>query len=781
MPEKNPHDLHASRIDALPPGILGRDGWADAAGAGRAARPMTPRLTELLVRHLGAGDGGSIESTLAACEAAAPGMPPAVAAALTGLRGLVNALDGPGLRPGASARATDTDPNADKARRLRADLQRDLESQKFALDQHAIVSVTDTTGRITYANEKFCALTGYNLTELIGTNHRLVSSGAHPPEFYASLWRTIASGEVWHGELCNRSKDGTLHWVDASIVPMLGADGRPERYIAIRTDITERKRVEAALREQLHLGRELLDAIPVAVYFKDAQGRFLGMNRALEWLFDIDRQSAVGRSSAEVFANGYADVHVERDQALLAKPSRQTYEMDMPLPDGTPRTLYYSKASMTDAGGAVTGVIGVIFDITERKTLEVRLQEAKEAAEAANRTKSEFLANVSHEIRTPMNGIIGMTDLVLDTALSTTQRDYLDTVRQSADALMEIINDLLDLSKIEAGRMELETINFELRGMLEHLAKPIALSASRKGLAVEVELASDLPHMVCGDPGKLQQVLVNLLGNAVKFTAAGSVTLSVSMLSRVADAGTERGSIELEFAVRDTGVGIPEDKQHLIFDAFSQADSSTSRRFGGTGLGLAITRRLVRAMHGEIVVESAPGQGSTFRFTVRLGTASVQSATSGSDGRALQALGGGGGGGGDAEPASALPRQPLRILLAEDNPVNRKLAQILLSRLGHTVSVACNGIEAVARMDLPHFDLILMDMQMPEMDGLEATRRIRAAGHTLPIVAMTANAMESDRKRCIEAGMDDFLTKPVRAPDLTAVLLRQPRLTPVDG
>jgi signal transduction histidine kinase/ActR/RegA family two-component response regulator len=450
--------------------------------------------------------------------------------------------------------------------------------------------------------------------------------------------------------------------------------------------------------------------------------------------------------------------------------------MEMPLSDGTPRTLYYSKASMTDAGGVVTGVIGVIFDTTERKTLEVRLKEAKEAAEAANRSKSEFLANVSHEIRTPMNGIIGMTDLMLDTALSPTQRDYLDTVRQSADALMDIINDLLDLSKIEAGRMELESIDFELHGMLEHLAKPIALSASRKGLALALELAPDLPLMVRGDPGKLRQVLVNLLGNAVKFTEAGSVTLSVRTLGPVGGHGEDPDSVELAFAVRDTGVGIPDDKQHLIFDAFSQADSSTSRRFGGTGLGLAITRRLVRAMRGEIAVDSTSGQGSTFRFTVRLGAVSAGSTAPGPAERALRAMVGDG-----AVSAETAGSQPLRILLAEDNPVNRKLAEVLLHKLGHTVTVACDGMQAVAQMAQSSFDLVLMDMQMPEMDGLEATRRIREAGHTLPIVAMTANAMESDRKRCIEAGMDDFLTKPVRAPDLATVLARQPGMSPVDG
>ncbi|MCA3179634.1 MAG: PAS domain S-box protein [Burkholderiaceae bacterium] len=703
---------------------------------------MSPNLAARLARHFGASDDAALADLLASCEAAAAGAPPAVVRALGGLRGLLAELD---------AEEAIRSPDAE---RQRADLRRDLESQKFALDQHAIVSVTDTEGRILYANEKFCALTGYTHEELVGTHHRIVSSGVHPPEFYATLWRTIASGQVWHGEICNRSKSGALHWVDASIVPLAGADGRPERYIAIRTDITERKRIESTLREQVRFWNELLDAIPVAIYFKDAQGRFLGMNRALEWLFDIDRRSAIGRTSAQVFSDGYADEHIERDRELLARPSRQSYEMEMPLPDGTPRTLYYSKASMTDAGGAVTGMIGVIFDTTERKVLERRLEDAKDAAEGANRAKSQFLANMSHEIRTPMNGIIGMTDLVLDTRLSAVQRDYVETVRQSADALMEIINDLLDLSKIEAGRLELESIDFELRELLDHLAKPIALSAQRKGLALRLELGAALPRIARGDPVRLRQVLVNLLGNAVKFTERGAVTLAVDSRDAGPSLLGEPRALWLDCEVRDTGLGIPADKLDLIFDAFAQADSSTTRRFGGTGLGLAITRRIVEAMGGEIGVASMPGEGSRFRFSIRLlegmAPADAPAASTG--------------------PRHAVPARALRVLLAEDNPVNQKLAQLMLQRLGHASVVAGNGEEAVALVAREPFDLVLMDMQMPVVDGIEATRRIRATGATLPIVAMTANAMEADRVRCIEAGMNGFLAKPVRGPELAAVI-----------
>jgi PAS domain S-box-containing protein len=511
-----------------------------------------------------------------------------------------------------------------------------LDNLKFALDEHAIVSITDTAGNITYANDKFCQISGYAREALIGKSHRIVKSGRHSPEFFSALWETITSGEVWHGEICNRASDGHEYWVAATIVPFLDEFGLPYEYIAIRTDITARR----------------------------------------HW--------------------------------------------------------------------------------------EVGLIQARDAAEAANRAKSDFLANMSHEIRTPMNGILGMTELALDTALDDEQREYLQIVKSSAESLLTIINDILDFSKIEAGKLLVERIGFDLHRTVAETLKTLMLRAQQKGLKIVCTIPAAVPTRVLGDPGRLRQILLNLVGNAIKFTEHGEIVVSLGVEARSENVAT------VVVAVRDTGIGISAEKIEHVFEAFAQEDGSTTRKYGGTGLGLTISNRLVEMMGGHMWVDSTLGVGSTFHFTLALGIDAASHSKP------------------DIVPPDSLEHPDVRdaggslaILLVEDNAINQQLAVRLLEKWGHRVTLAVNGQEALDKLETGHFNLVLMDMQMPVMGGIEATQAIRQREllRGLPrlcIIAMTANAMQGDREACLAAGMDDYLAKPIKAADLAEKLLGVP-------
>ncbi|MBL8437594.1 MAG: PAS domain S-box protein [Zoogloeaceae bacterium] len=625
-----------------------------------------------------------------------------------------------------------------------------VKQQKFALDQHAIVSVTDIDGRITYANEHFCRVSGYAREELIGADHRIVRSGVHGERFFDDLWTSLKNNRVWKGQICNRAKEGGLYWTEATIVPLVDPQDRLVQFISIQTEITATKTLEAQLTEQLHFTEILFEALPVAAYHKDQDGRYLRLNEAFGRLFGVTPEEFIGRRCSDVrVPDQLADA---QDAALFSgRELRQDFPRAVHLRTGEVRECFFHRVGLPNAEGAITSLLGVITDVTPLKEAERDLREAKEAAEAANRAKSTFLATMSHEIRTPLNGVIGMVELTLDTELTPTQREYLEILKSSADSLLLIVNDILDISKIEAGRLELEFIPFEPRPVLAEPLRLLGAKAREKGVTLRTRLASDLPPRIVGDPVRLTQVLLNLVSNAIKFTRQGEVALEASF-----ERSPGHSEPYLRIAVRDTGIGIPADQIDKIFEPFTQAERSVTRKFGGTGLGLSICREITRMLGGQIWVESQPGKGSCFHLNLPVVLATEDPIP---DRRAGPASG--------WASAASSEQHCLDVLVVEDHPVNQRVIVELLSRhgLAHCV-VAHHGLEAVEAVRLrrePPFDAILMDMRMPVMDGMEATRTLRGMGYDGRIIAMTANALDDDRAACLQAGMDDFITKPIRA------------------
>ncbi len=498
-----------------------------------------------------------------------------------------------------------------------------------------------------------------------------------------------------------------------------------------------------AVRDALFL-RSVVDNIPYMIFVKDAQDlRFVRFNKAGEDLLGYKRDELIGKNDYDFFPEDEADFFTRKDRDVLAggelvdipEEPIQTRKKGL-------RLLHTTKIPILDESGESRYLLGISEDITERKRVQRVLQESKEAAEAGDRAKGEFLARMSHEIRTPMNAIIGMTELALDSNLDGTTEEHLLVVRQSAESLLRVLDDVLDFSKIESGKLDLESVVFDLADTVQQTVRAFEARARDKGLRLDLALSVDIPPHLTGDATRLRQVLVNLLENAIRFTETGSVRVIVSLDS------IDESMVNLRFSVADTGIGIPPDRRRSIFESFTQADGSITRKFGGTGLGLTICARLVEMMKGRIWVDTAVAEGSTFHFTAMFPISTQAPIRTVPSGRA------------------DLPRPGLRVLIAEDNLINRNLVTRVLEGEGHQVIGVDDGIGILEALERSPVDLILIDIEMPRMDGLEATRRIRkkerAGGTRIPIVALTAHAMPSDRERCLAAGMDGYVAKPIR-------------------
>ena len=520
-----------------------------------------------------------------------------------GLVGLVALL----IQTQRALRATLDERSQAEAAKIES--MREAQTLMDAINMYSIVSTTDPAGNITYANAMFSQVSGYSNEELIGNNHRLVKSNVQPEGFWTDVWKTISSGYVWRGEVCNTAKDGTPYWVDTVIAPFFGAHGI-EKYISIRTDVTQRKLLEDEVRQKNVLMKNILSNIPVGLSVMDKQLNLVAENPQFRTLLDfpdslfepeVVRFESLIRYNAERGEYGEGDRNAIVNTIVERARHSQAHRFQRQRGDG--RTLDVRGATMPDGGFVTT-----YTDITD-------LTRATEAAQEASQSKSQFVANMSHEIRTPMNAILGMLKLLHNTELSERQMDYASKAEGAAKSLLGLLNDVLDFSKIEAGKMDLDPQPFRVDRLLRDLSVILSATVGSKPIEVLFDVDPALPSILVGDAMRLQQVLINLAGNAVKFTNQGEVVVRLKMLSRTPHEAM------LHIAVSDTGIGIATENQARIFQGFSQAEASTTRRFGGTGLGLSICKRLVELMGGHLALESVPNQGSTFHFNLRLGCA----------------------------------------------------------------------------------------------------------------------------------------------------------------
>jgi PAS domain S-box-containing protein len=610
------------------------------------------------------------------------------------------------------------------------------------MDQHAVDALIEQDGRgiITDWNAGAERLFGWTRADAVGMRSHIIIPARNRDRHDQGLRALFTADRRVHSRrITVLHRDAHEFTVDIAI-SIHERDGE-DRIVAVARQTAPGD--EPAWSEDLGdvRYRAILDQIEDSCAVVDLAGRYRFVNNAFCRLFGRSREALIGTSFSD---NSKSDDRTAKLRGVFSRVYQtgtpvKAFEYQVAV-NGVRKTLEQSVSLDRDANGRPVGFMTIIRDCTARALAQQELARSKEAAENANRAKSEFLANMSHEIRTPMNGIIGMTLLALDTGLTPYQADCLETVKTSAESLLTILNDILDFSKIESRKLELEAVAFSLGDTVADALKPFSVPAHQKGLELLCDISPDVPAGIVGDPVRLKQIVTNLIGNAIKFTDRGHVVVSVRQETRAGRC------VMLHFAVTDTGIGVAADQQAAIFEAFRQADGSTTRKFGGTGLGLAISTSLVKMMGGHLWVESEPDAGSAFHFTATFDLADLPGTA--------------------VKPAPIVaPSRLIRVLVAEDNVVNQRVAFGLLTTRGHTVAVVGNGREVLDALERDVYDLVLMDVQMPVMGGFEATAQIRArerqTGGHVRIVAMTAHAMNGDRERCVAAGMDGYLSKPI--------------------
>jgi PAS domain S-box-containing protein len=657
-----------------------------------------------------------------------------------------------------------------RERRERKQARESLRLRERALGEVSQgVLICDENRLIIYANDSFSKISGYPTKEVLGRNCSMLQGPGTDPATVQKIRAALDAERTFEGAILNYRKDGTTFWNDLSLAPIRDANGGPTRYIGIQRDITERKRVEEALEWKTAFFEAQVDCALDGILVVDSHGKKILQNQRLNELLKIPRHIVESHIDAEQlhFVTGQMKnprEFAERVGYLYAHPEEVGRD-EIEMTDGTVLDRY--SAPVHDDAGHHYGRIWTFRDVTEERKREENLaralsreKELAAEAQAGNRAKSEFLAVMSHEIRTPMNGILGFSELLAGIPdLPADARDYVSTITSSGEALLRILDDVLDFSRLEAGGVKLEIAAFSPGEVLHDIHTLFAPSAEERGLEFIEAVEPGTPARIVNDAGRLRQVILNLASNALKFTTKGRITLGMRP-----SAGTlPDGGRGVDLFVRDTGAGIPKEKLEQVFEPFAQVDSSISRRYGGTGLGLSIARDLVKLMGGELSVTSEEGKGSEFCVTLSAeGAGEVAPVVAPSDGV--------------EQDETFAVAHPLRILLVEDDCVNRKLILMMLRKLGYAALTAEDGVEAVEVFRRERPDCVLMDLQMPRKDGMQATLEIREIEDALPdgcrafVAALTANVLPESRRQCLGAGMDDYVHKPIKREQLGRTL-----------